>query len=91
MQASLCCGRTHFETNFFLLLKIVDDLKQITSLRVPGRPEHPHEALGRMTRALRQFVEANGGVNVISQHDFTRLYISRDKALDRLAQQFLPE
>lgn len=85
-------GRSlHFEPNFFLPLKIMNDLKQVTSLRIPRRAEHAHQALRRVARASCQFIEAHGRVNVIAQHSFARFHVSGEKALNRFAQQFPSE
>ncbi len=40
-------------------------------------------------RASCQFVKAYCGVNVIAQHSFARIYVPREKALNRFAQQLL--
>src|SRR5437763_2817518 len=79
-------SRMNFEPNSLFSLEIADDIKQVTSLRIPGWPEHPHQALGRVVRASCQFVKAYCGVNVIAQHSFARIYVPREKALDCFTQ-----
>jgi len=74
---SLCGRRMYFEPHFFLVLQKADDLEEVPSLRISGRAEHPHQALRRVVSALRQFVKAHCGVNVVAQHGLARLDVSR--------------
>jgi len=47
--------RLQFELNMGLLLQRGKNFEQIPGVRIPRRPQHPHQALGRMACDFRRF------------------------------------
>ena len=68
-----------------------DDVEQVLRLRVPFRPEHPHQALRRDVRELAQALEPHRAVDEVPQQRLARIDIASQKVIDRLLQRGFPE
>ena len=55
---------------------------KIAGVGVAGRPEHAHQALGRLAGQGRQFLEPDGGVDVVTQNDLANFKVSGKQALN---------
>ena len=70
-----------------MLLNAADDLEQVASVGIASRPEHSHEALGRLVGKGAKLLEPHGGVDVVTQHDLARIDVPGKQAFDAFLQQ----
>ena len=71
----------HFKLDTLALLYAADDLEQVASVRIAGRTEHPHQALGRLVSQQAQLVEPDGRVDIVAQHGLARIDVTGEQAL----------
>ena len=74
-----------------VLLNAADDVKQVAGLGIAIRPEHAHEAFGRLVGEGTQFFEPNGRVDVVPEYDLACVDVSGKQEIDTLFQQPLSE
>ena len=65
--------------------------EQVTGGWIARRTEHPRQALGRGPSLLRQALEANRRVDVVTQDCIAGLAVARQKLVDRFREQGIPE
>src|SRR6266566_3443612 len=70
-------------------LEVLNDLEEITRLRIAAWTEHSHEALRRPFRPAAQLLEADRRVDVIAKDGLPGIEIPREKAFDAFPQQLL--
>ncbi len=70
-----------------MLLDAADDLKQVASVGIASRPEHAHEALGRLVGKGPKLLESHGGVDIVSKQYLARLDIPGKQTFDAFLQQ----
>ena len=77
----------YFKLDAFVLLDAADDFEQVSSVGIASRPEHSHEALGRLVGKGAKLLEPHGGVDVVTQHDLARIDIPGKQTFDAFLQQ----
>jgi len=82
LPASAGCRCLQFKLNSGLALETRNNFKEVAGVGIAGRPEHPHQAFGRVAGNLCQFIEADGGVDIVAQHPLAGFYVSGQEALD---------
>ena len=81
-------GELELET--FGTLKVTNHFEQVARLRIPGRAEHAHQALGGSFRDATELLKPDRRVNVVAQNRFSRIEISRQERLHAFTKEFLP-
>ena len=71
-------------------LEVLDNLEEITRLRVAARTEHAHEALRRPFCPATQLLESDRRIDVVAKYRLPRVEISGEKAFDAFPQQLFP-
>src|SRR4051812_10260410 len=71
-------------------LEVLNDLEEITRLRVAARTEHPHQAFRRPLRSAAQLLKPDRGVDVVAKDRLPSVEITGEKAFDAFPQQLLP-
>ena len=70
--------------NAFMFLKMRNDLKKISGLRVTLWSEHSHQAFGRSIGVFAQSIKAGSGVYIISQNSVAGKTFSWNPPINRL-------
>ena len=68
----------YFKLDALVLLNAADDVKQVAGLGIAIRPEHAHEAFGRLVGEGTQFFEADGRVDVVPEYDLVCIKVSSE-------------
>ena len=71
----------YFEFEALDLLKIGDDLEEVTDGRVALGAEHAHEGLGVAAESFAESYKTEGAVDVIAQHGLAGFDIPCDHAM----------
>ena len=77
------------ESHALIPLQKTDNHEKIIRPRVARGPQHPHQALGRDSRCLREFRKTNSRVDVIAQDGLRCGDITGKQGFNAFAEKFL--
>jgi hypothetical protein len=81
----------YLETNTLAVLQKADDFEKVVRAWIASRTEHTHETFGGNLGRMREFGEADGRVDVVTQNCLSRGDIASQHRLDPFTKQLLAE
>src|SRR5262249_6282174 len=83
-------AKRQLEMKPLFFLEVLNDLEEVTGLRVAARTEHSHQAFRRPFRSTAQLLESIRRDDVIANDRMSVIEIPGEKAFDSFPQQLLP-
>src|SRR5215510_1252875 len=77
------------EVHALALLQVGNHVKEVPSLRVALRTQHPHQTFHVLPGQHAECLKANRGIDIITQNGFTGICVPGKEAVEGLSQESL--